>query len=136
MNAARGCARLVAGEPFLLKAPRPVKTIRARQLCDLAPGDRDAPCGGPSSDVSRRKLGGRRLHDMVEIYVPFARPHPQTRSQREPRPRGQARGRASRPTTASRTASGLPTRARLAVVGLLARGHILIEDVPGVGKTT
>ena len=25
---------------------------------------------------------------------------------------------------------------RLAVIGLLARGHILIEDVPGVGKTT
>ena len=25
---------------------------------------------------------------------------------------------------------------RLAVVGLLARGHILIEDAPGVGKTT
>ena len=25
---------------------------------------------------------------------------------------------------------------RLAVVGLLARGHLLIEDVPGVGKTT
>jgi len=25
---------------------------------------------------------------------------------------------------------------RLAVVGLLARGHILMEDVPGVGKTT
>ena len=25
---------------------------------------------------------------------------------------------------------------RLAVIGLLARGHVLIEDVPGVGKTT
>ena len=25
---------------------------------------------------------------------------------------------------------------RLAVVSLLARGHILLEDVPGVGKTT
>ena len=25
---------------------------------------------------------------------------------------------------------------RLALVGLLARGHLLIEDVPGVGKTT
>ncbi|MCH8946328.1 MAG: AAA family ATPase, partial [Acidobacteria bacterium] len=24
---------------------------------------------------------------------------------------------------------------RLALVGLLARGHLLIEDVPGVGKT-
>jgi MoxR-like ATPase len=25
---------------------------------------------------------------------------------------------------------------RLAVVGLLARGHVLIEDIPGIGKTT
>ena len=25
---------------------------------------------------------------------------------------------------------------RLALVGVLARGHLLIEDVPGVGKTT
>ena len=25
---------------------------------------------------------------------------------------------------------------KLCVIGLLARGHILIEDVPGIGKTT
>jgi MoxR-like ATPase len=31
---------------------------------------------------------------------------------------------------------GKSTAVRLAVVGLLARGHLLIEDVPGVGKTT
>src|SRR5690242_12047386 len=31
---------------------------------------------------------------------------------------------------------GKPVPIRLAVVGLLARGHLLIEDVPGVGKTT
>ena len=31
---------------------------------------------------------------------------------------------------------GKPEAVRLAVVGLLARGHLLIEDVPGVGKTT
>ncbi len=31
---------------------------------------------------------------------------------------------------------GKPETVRLAVVCLLARGHILIEDVPGVGKTT
>jgi MoxR-like ATPase len=31
---------------------------------------------------------------------------------------------------------GKPGVVRLAVVGLLARGHILIEDAPGVGKTT
>ena len=31
---------------------------------------------------------------------------------------------------------GKPEAIRLAVSGLLARGHLLIEDVPGVGKTT
>jgi MoxR-like ATPase len=31
---------------------------------------------------------------------------------------------------------GKPETVRLALVGLLARGHLLIEDVPGVGKTT
>jgi MoxR-like ATPase len=31
---------------------------------------------------------------------------------------------------------GKPDVVRLAVVGLLARGHLLIEDIPGVGKTT
>jgi MoxR-like ATPase len=31
---------------------------------------------------------------------------------------------------------GKPEVIRLAVVSLLARGHVLIEDVPGVGKTT
>src|SRR5262245_21930 len=31
---------------------------------------------------------------------------------------------------------GKPETVRLSVVGLLAGGHILIEDVPGVGKTT
>src|ERR671935_1721732 len=36
----------------------------------------------------------------------------------------------------SRALVGKPTVVRLAVVGLLARGHLLIEDVPGVGKTT
>src|SRR5262250_1063844 len=35
-----------------------------------------------------------------------------------------------------RTLVGKPVPVRLAVVGLLARGHLLIEDVPGVGKTT
>ena len=31
---------------------------------------------------------------------------------------------------------GKPEIIELAIIGLLARGHILIEDVPGVGKTT
>ena len=31
---------------------------------------------------------------------------------------------------------GKPEVIRLAIIGLLARGHLLIEDVPGVGKTT
>src|SRR5512147_1912809 len=36
----------------------------------------------------------------------------------------------------ARALVGKPEAVRLAVVGLLARGHLLIEDVPGVGKTT
>src|ERR1700722_3902428 len=31
---------------------------------------------------------------------------------------------------------GKPEAVRLAVACLLARGHLLIEDIPGVGKTT
>ena len=31
---------------------------------------------------------------------------------------------------------GKPQAIRLAVTTLLARGHLLIEDIPGVGKTT
>src|SRR6185436_8734383 len=31
---------------------------------------------------------------------------------------------------------GKPEAIRAAVVSLLARGHLLIEDIPGVGKTT
>src|SRR5574342_1389797 len=31
---------------------------------------------------------------------------------------------------------GKPEVVRQAIVALLARGHLLIEDVPGVGKTT
>src|SRR5262249_48975451 len=36
----------------------------------------------------------------------------------------------------SRALVGKPAGVRLAVTGLLARGHLRIEDVPGVGKTT
>jgi len=36
----------------------------------------------------------------------------------------------------SRALVGKSAVVRLAVVGLVARGHLLIEDVPGVGKTT
>jgi len=35
-----------------------------------------------------------------------------------------------------RSLVGKPQVVRLAVIGLVARGHLLIEDVPGVGKTT
>ena len=35
-----------------------------------------------------------------------------------------------------RVINGKPTVVELVVVALLARGHLLIEDVPGVGKTT
>ena len=39
-------------------------------------------------------------------------------------------------TALGRTIRGKPEVVRLSVVCLLARGHLLIEDVPGVGKTT
>jgi MoxR-like ATPase len=35
-----------------------------------------------------------------------------------------------------RVIRGKPEAVRLAVISLLAQGHVLIEDVPGVGKTT
>ena len=39
-------------------------------------------------------------------------------------------------SSVARALVGKPEVVRLAVIGLLARGHLLIEDVPGVGKTT
>ncbi len=39
-------------------------------------------------------------------------------------------------TSLSQTISGKPRQLRLAVCCLLARGHLLIEDLPGMGKTT
>ena len=36
----------------------------------------------------------------------------------------------------TRVIHGKPNVVRLAVAALAARGHVLIEDVPGVGKTT
>jgi MoxR-like ATPase len=39
-------------------------------------------------------------------------------------------------TNVERVILGKPDAIRLAVVGLLAEGHILLEDVPGTGKTT
>src|SRR5437773_4158709 len=35
-----------------------------------------------------------------------------------------------------RVIRGKPEAVRLAIVALLAGGHLLVEDVPGVGKTT
>ena len=38
--------------------------------------------------------------------------------------------------TANRVILGKQGQIRLALACLLARGHLLIEDLPGVGKTT
>ena len=46
----------------------------------------------------------------------------------------QALGRAL--AAVERIILGKPAQVRLCVACLLARGHLLIEDVPGVGKTT
>src|SRR3954449_10472649 len=48
-----------------------------------------------------------------------------------------AAGRVERLQTAIESViKGKPEAVRLAVVTLIAGGHLLIEDVPGVGKTT
>jgi len=52
----------------------------------------------------------------------------------EPRSGTEALGRLR--DNVARVFLGKPETIRLAIVALLARGHVLIEDVPGVGKTT
>ncbi|HSM13252.1 MAG TPA: MoxR family ATPase [Thermoanaerobaculia bacterium] len=52
----------------------------------------------------------------------------------EPRTGTEALGRLR--DNVARVFLGKPETIRLAIVALLARGHVLIEDVPGVGKTT
>ncbi|HEX5362995.1 MAG TPA: MoxR family ATPase, partial [Gallionella sp.] len=39
-------------------------------------------------------------------------------------------------TQAEQVILGKPRQIRMALACLLARGHLLIEDLPGVGKTT
>src|SRR5690349_2927727 len=39
-------------------------------------------------------------------------------------------------TNVARVIRGKPEAIRFALTALLARGHLLIEDIPGVGKTT
>jgi MoxR-like ATPase len=39
-------------------------------------------------------------------------------------------------STVERALQGKPEAVRLAVIALLSEGHLLVEDVPGVGKTT
>jgi MoxR-like ATPase len=51
-------------------------------------------------------------------------------------PLGLADGIARLEANVARVVRGKGEVIRLAVVSLLARGHVLIEDVPGVGKTT
>ncbi|MCA1665309.1 MAG: AAA family ATPase, partial [Myxococcales bacterium] len=52
-------------------------------------------------------------------------------------PAGDTRAALSRLEAAvTRVIHGKPAVVRLALAALAARGHVLIEDVPGVGKTT
>src|SRR5450432_4842094 len=51
-------------------------------------------------------------------------------------PRPEAELVAALEANIARVIRGKPAAIRHAVVALLARGHLLIEDVPGVGKTT
>jgi MoxR-like ATPase len=62
---------------------------------------------------------------------------PMTETLRPAAPPAPATGPLSRlEANVARVFRGSPEAIRLAVVALLARGHVLIEDVPGVGKTT
>jgi MoxR-like ATPase len=54
----------------------------------------------------------------------------------ESRPRDPRAAFARLESAVTRVVHGKPAVARLAACALAARGHILIEDVPGVGKTT
>lgn len=82
---------------------------------DPAGGDRPSPCGGPPLRAARA------LHGIIAIMA---------------RPRDRHAQIARLEANLSRALVGKADVVRLAVVGLVARGHLLIEDVPGVGKTT
>jgi len=82
---------------------------------DPAGGGRPSPCGGPPLRAARA------LHGIIAIMA---------------RPRDRHAQIARLEANLSRALVGKADVVRLAVVGLVARGHLLIEDVPGVGKTT
>ena len=82
---------------------------------DPAGGGRPSPCGGPPLQAARA------LHGIIAIMA---------------RPRDRHAQIARLEANLSRALVGKADVVRLAVVGLVARGHLLIEDVPGVGKTT
>ena len=82
---------------------------------DPASGGRPIPCGGPPLRAARA------LHGIIAIMA---------------RPRDRHAQIARLEANLSRALVGKADVVRLAVVGLVARGHLLIEDVPGVGKTT
>jgi MoxR-like ATPase len=82
---------------------------------DPASGGRPSPCGGPPLRAARA------LHGIIAIMA---------------RPRDRHAQIARLEANLSRALVGKADVVRLAVVGLVARGHLLIEDVPGVGKTT
>ena len=57
-------------------------------------------------------------------------------AQKKERPRDARAAFARLESTVAGVIHGKPVAVRLALVALAARGHVLIEDVPGVGKTT
>src|SRR6267142_2024970 len=119
MNAARGFARLVAGEPFLLNAPRPVNDNPFPATTRFGAG-RSPTHHGPGPP-RRRAVGSLAGGGSVIWWKSMSHSLDLIRRLE---------------ANVSRALVGKPEAVRLAVVGLLARGHILIEDVPGVGKTT
>ena len=92
--------------------------------------DRGAPCSTASSNCSRPdsswgKSPARRTMSAMEAALA------------EPQRLERARDAALRViANVRRAVSGEPAVVERAVVALLAEGHVLVEDVPGVGKTT
>ena len=66
----------------------------------------------PKTDVAPEKLSASTAHDSAFTKLGYLREAVET------------------------VIKGKSETVKLAVVALLARGHVLIEDVPGVGKTT
>ena len=91
----------------------------------------------PQSALSGNPYPGS---DPYAAHATGATPHPemaQTNHYRQPTPLDELNATAQRiAANVERVLVGKPEVVRIALVTLLAEGHLLVEDVPGVGKTS